>query len=215
MLNDLGQNLLRYTIDKQKFTVLDTETEGLNLYFDRPWAIGWLECDGKNIIKSHNRYLWWEDLHISKGAAAVTKFNYQEYKEKAECPKKVYEEFHEVLFNQDRYHIAHNYLRIDLYMINSWRKNIGLKTDYSFVNEKLIDSDALEKAIIKVIKPSNPRLEWYYKLSNLVEKGLKTNLGLCARKYKVELDESLQHRADYDIQLNWEIFKKQIFSIEI
>ncbi len=214
-METLGKDLIRYQIDNLEFTVLDAETEGLNLYFDRPWQMGWLECKGKNIVKVQNRYLWWDDFRISKGAAAVTKFNYDEYKDKAEDPKKVYEEFHDQVYDSNKYHIAHNYLKIDLYMINTWRRGIGLKPDYSFVNEKLIDTDALEKGIIKGMQPQTPRIQWYYKLSSLLEKGLKSNLGLCARKYGIKLDESLQHKAEYDIILNWEVFKCQLWQIEI
>lgn len=214
-MENLGENLLRYTLNTKNLILTDTETEGLNYFFDRPWQVGWLECKGKDIVKIHNHYLWWPDLHISSGAAAVTHFNYQDYKSKAEDPKVVYEKFHPYIFDPNVISIGHNFLGIDAYMINSWRRSIGLPVDWSFLNNNTIDTHSVAKAIKKGIKITNPRLEWMYKLNNLVEKGLKTNLGLLAREYGIELDDKLQHSADYDIILNWEIFKKQIWDIEI
>lgn len=214
-MNDLGANLLRYKIDKEKFILFDCETEGLHLHFSRPWSIGWLVCEGKNIVSRHSHYLWWPDLKVSAGAAAITHFNYNEYKEKAENPKLIYDQFHSYLFNDEYIRLGHNILKIDIQMVNSWRRGIGLPVDYSFINNRLIDTDCLQKAIKKDLKPQTPLINWMFKLSTLIEKGLKTNLGLCCKEYNISIDESRQHESLYDCELNWEVFKKQIYNIEL
>lgn len=214
-MENLGANLLRYNIDKEHFLVPDCETEALNLRFSRPWSVGYLICDGKNIISKNNRYLWYSDLKVSKDAARITNFNYQEYKEKAEDPKKVYEEFGDYLYNSQYIKVGHNFLGIEVPMFDSWRRAIGLKTDYSFINDRILDTHSIAKAIKKSIKPTNPLIAWMYKLNSLVEKGLKTNLGLLAKENDIPVNESLQHDALYDVLLTWEIFKKQIWQIEL
>jgi DNA polymerase III alpha subunit (gram-positive type) len=215
MENDLGENLLRYNIDNEEFIVWDCETEGLNLYFDRPWQIGWLECKGKKIVNKQEYCIWWPNLHINKGAAIATHFNYSDYKCKAKSPEEVYEIFHPHLFSKNKIRLGHNILKIDIYMINSWRRAMGLATDYSFINNRLIDTDALAKGIKKGVTPQKPLINWMYKYSSYIEKGLKTNLGLLCKEYKIFVDENRQHEGLYDAELNWEVFLKQIYETEI
>ena len=215
MASDLGVNLLRYTIKDKKFLLMDTETEGLNLFYDRPWSIGWLVCNGAEIAQKQHRYIWWPDLHISKGAAEKTRFDYRKYKEAAEDPRGVYKDFEPYLYNPKYIKLGHNILGIDTYMINTWRRGMGLSTDWSFIGQDTIDTHALAKGVKKGMQPTKPHLTWMYKMNSIVEKGLKTNLGLLARENDIKLDENLQHEAMYDCILNWEIFKKLIWQIEI
>lgn len=215
MSDNLGENLLRYKIDQEKFCGFDCESENLNLHFNRPWSVGWIICHGKNVVEKHSHFLWWPDLKMSAGAAAITNFNYAEYKEKAEDPVKIYNIFHEYLFSDEFIKFGHNILKFDSHLITSWRRGVGLPPDYRFINSRFIDSDCLQKAIKKNLQPQNPLIFWMFKLASLHERGLKTNLGLCCREYGIKLDESLQHSAEYDILLNWEVFKKQINQIEL
>ena len=77
------EELLRYNF-KQRYVVFDTETEGLNLITSKPWQIAWIECEGKKVVKKHNRFIKWDNLNVSPEAARVTGFNRNHYESVAE-----------------------------------------------------------------------------------------------------------------------------------
>ena len=70
----LGENLLRFNKNR-RYISLDSETEGLNLFYSRPQQLSWIIYENGKVIQENNRYLWWEDFNISKEAAAITRFN--------------------------------------------------------------------------------------------------------------------------------------------
>jgi DNA polymerase III epsilon subunit-like protein len=53
------------------------------------------------------------------------------------------------------------------------------------------------------------------KLASLRAKGVKTNLMSLCDKYKIDFDPSKLHDALYDIEKNFEVFKKLIWSHDI
>ncbi len=213
-MENLGQNLLRFTYKNKTFCVADTETEGLNARYSRPWSIAWITSKGDEIIDVQDRYLWWNNLEVSKGAAMRTGFDYLVYKEKAEDPKKVFEEYEPILYNKNTINVYHNGIGLDCYMIDSWRRGIGLKSDYSFLNH-YIDTNCIEKAAKLSLTPQYPLLEWMYKLDSVIKKGLKTNLTLLCKEYEIEVDESKFHGALYDVEQTRKILFKQFNRIEL
>lgn len=215
MSNNLGENLLRYTYKTKSFNTFDCETESLNLRYSRPWSVSWILSKGDNVIDVQDRYLWWEDLNISTGARILTKFDYSEYKRRAEDPKKVYEEFAPILYNNQVINIAHNSIGLDYSQVDSWRRAIGIvEEDYSF-QDHYVDTNCLEKAIRLSLKPQYPLLEWLFKLDSIIQKGLKTNLPLLSKEYELEADENKFHGALYDSEKTRQLFLKQIFKIEL
>jgi DNA polymerase III epsilon subunit-like protein len=210
----MKEELLRFN-NKQKYIVLDTETEGLNLVHSRPWQCSWIVCQGKNILSKHDKFLHWDNLKVSEGAAKVTGFTYESYARKAECPKKVWDEFSRYLYNPEYIIIGQNILGFDVYMINVWRKLLGLGSDHSYLN-RTIDTKSLSTAIFKNVLPEKPYfLSWQYKLLNYREKGLKTSQGFMLKHYNIPHDPKMLHDGLYDVQMTFEIFKKQIYDIEI
>jgi len=214
MTNDLGANLLRYNYKDKTFNTFDTETESLNLRFSRPWNIAWIVSRGDQVIETQDRYLYWKDFNISKDAARITQFNLQEYKEKAEDPKKVFQEFEPVLYDKNITNIMHNGFGLDIFQIDSWRRNIGLKSDYSFINHCL-DTHCLEKAIRLGLNPQYPLLAWQYKLNSVIKKGLKTNLTLLAKEYELGADESKFHAGLFDSEITRQLLLKQMWKLEL
>ncbi len=147
----MNDQLLRFD-KKQKYLVLDTETEGLNLIKSKPYQVSWIIAQGDTILEKNNRYIWWEDLNMSEDAARITRFNKDFYKSKAEDPKVVWGDFCKELYNPEYKIVGQNLLGFDVYMINVWRKLMGLGSDHSYI-DRIIDTLSLARAIAKEDKP--------------------------------------------------------------
>jgi DNA polymerase III epsilon subunit-like protein len=210
----MRSELLRFK-NKQKYLIFDVETEGLNLVKSRPWQIAWIVAEGKNIISKNDRFIKWDDLKVSEGAAKITGFTEQEYQRRAEDPKKIWADFSKYLFDPEYIIIGQNLLGFDVYMLNVWMKGIGMNTDYSYV-DRIIDTKSIATEIFKNILPEkNNFSSWQYKLLNHKEKGLKTSQLTLLKHYGIPHDPSKLHDALYDIEMNFQIFLKQIYDIEI
>ncbi len=210
----MKEDLLRFKYN-QKYLIVDTETEGLNLVSSRPWQIAWIVAEGNNIKSRHDRLIKWDDLKVSDGAAKITGFNQEEYLDRAEDPKVVFNDFAKYLYDPEYLIIGQNLLGFDVYMINVWMKQMRLETDYSFVY-RIIDTKSLATAIFKNILPDKEHfMSWQYKLLNHKEKGLKTSQATLLKHYSIAHDAKLLHNAIVDVEMTFEIFKKQIFEIEI
>jgi hypothetical protein len=100
-------------------------------------------------------------------------------------------------------------------MINIWRKLMNLGSDYSYV-ERIIDTRSLAVAITKDI-PVNKEdfISWQYRLLNHRERGLKTSQAYLLKKYNIDHDTKRLHDALYDIEMNFKVFRKQLFDLEI
>jgi DNA polymerase III epsilon subunit-like protein len=198
-----------------------SETTGLNLIHTLPWQLGYVTFTLNENLTEVNRYIWWPSLRVSADAARITRFNYQEYKDKAEDPAKVLEEFEDILYSESYKCISQNWLGYDSMIINSWRRalNLPIRYDYLYQPFKVYDTLCLSRAIKKGIKPdigsSNAFLAWQYKMSSLREKGLKCSLGAIGKELQVEFDEAGLHDALKDVRLNREVFRKQIWSMEL
>lgn len=210
MINDL----LRFKND-QNYLVCDTETEGLNLTYSRPWQCSWIICRGKTVVSKHDHFIAWDDLRVSADAARITGFNENLYQSRAEDPLTVFKEFSKYLYDPSFLVVGQNILGFDVYMINVWRKLIGLGSDYSFL-PRVIDTKSLSTAIFKDILPDRENLlSWQYKMLHIREKGLKTSQGFMLKHYGIPHDPKLLHNSLYDVEMTFEIFKKQIYNLDI
>lgn len=210
----MKEDLLRFNY-KQKYLIFDTETEGLNLINSRPWQVAWIVAEGKNIISKNDRLIKWDNLQVSEGAAKITGFSQELYERKAEPAEKVWEDFSKYLLNPEYIIVGQNLFNFDVYMLNVWLKAIGKKSDYSYI-ERIIDTRALATAIFKNIMPDKENFtSWQYKLMNHREKGLKTSQLALLKHYNIPHDPKKLHDAMYDIEMNFQIFLKQIYDIEV
>jgi hypothetical protein len=139
----------------------------------------------------------------------------EKYERLAEDPMEVFNKLKPYLYNPEYKIIGQNLLGFDVYMINIWRKEMGLKSDYSFI-DRIIDTKSIAAAIFKNIWPDkNNFTSWQYKLLHVKEKGLKTSQLTLLKHYGIAFDQSKLHDALYDIEMNFDIFLKQIYDIEI
>jgi DNA polymerase III epsilon subunit-like protein len=210
----MKENLLRFN-KKQRYLIFDTETEGLNLINSRPWQVAWILAEGDKVLEKHDLYIRWEDLNISDEAAKITGFSKQAYDRRSLDPKDVFDKFSKYLEDENNLIIGQNLLGFDVYMVNIWRREIGLPSDYSFIN-RIIDTKSIATAIAKEIPVQKENLlSWQYRLLNHKERGLKTSQATLLKKYDIPHDPKRLHDAMYDIEMNFRIFRKQLFDIEL
>lgn len=209
--------LLRYN-KKQKYILFDGETECLNLIkgFNKPWQWSYIVCVGSEIVHESDNYIKWSDLKLSEDARRITHFDDNKYNRLAKDPEPILNEFEKYLYDPEYIVAGHNILGFDVAIHNIYRQIMNKKPDFSYIN-RVVDSNCLAKAIEKNIKlgKDEDRTCWMYRLNDFREKGLKTSLISQLKKYKIEFDENLLHNGAYDIRMNWELFKKQIWQIEI
>ena len=210
----MNESLLRFE-KNQRYIVFDTETEGLNLVTSRPWQVAWLVVEGDRIIDKRDFYIHWPDLKVSEGAAKVTGFSQKEYSKKSMPPNIVWEKFSEDLYDENNLIVGQNLLGFDVYMVNIWRKLMGRNPDYSFVS-RIIDTKSLATAIAKQIPVDKEDfIGWQYRILNYRERGLKTSQATLLKKYNIDHDPKRLHDALYDIEMNFKIFRKQLFDLDI
>jgi DNA polymerase III alpha subunit (gram-positive type) len=207
-------DLLRFK-KQQNYITVDVETEGLNLISSKPWQVSWIICRGDKLISKHDHFIRWDNINVSADAARVTGFNKNDYYEKAESPIEVFNQLAKHLYDPSFLVIGQNLLGFDVYMINVWRKLMGLKSDHSYVN-RVIDTKSISTAIFKNILPDKENfLSWQYKMLHIREKGLKTNQAFMLKYYDIPHDPKRLHDSLYDVEMTFEIFKKQIFNIDL
>lgn len=209
------EDLLRFKFD-QKYVIFDTETEGLNLVSSKPWQLAWIEATGKKITKKQDRFLKWDDLKVSEGAAKVTGFSYGSYIKKAEDPLIVFKEFLDLINQKDVIIVGQNLLGYDIYILGVIARKLGLDIDYSFVS-RIFDTKAIATALAKDNKTPDKDdfISWQVKWLHYRQRGLKTNQKHLLQYYDIDFDEAKLHDALYDIEKNFEIFQKQIWELEI
>lgn len=202
----------------QKYLCFDFETCHLNLLDidNKPWQLSYLIAKGSQINKEVDNYVYWPDLKLSKGAQEVTHFDERKYHSLACDPKDVLAGFEEYLYDPEYIIIGQNLLGFDVYIHNIFRKLLGKKTDFSYIN-RIIDTNCIAKAIKKNLIPPKDLdfIIWQYKLNNFREKGLKTSIKAQLKDYKIDFDENMLHNSMYDVQMNFKIFQKQIWQIDI
>jgi DNA polymerase III epsilon subunit-like protein len=212
-----GGKMLRY--DKyQKYICFDFETCNLNLLDlnNKPWQLSYVIAHGNDIVKEVDNYIYWPDLKMSEDAKIITHFDERRYKSLARDPKPILEDFEEIIFDKGYLIVGQNLLGFDVYIHNIYRKLLGKNTDFSFV-ERIIDTNCIAKAIKKKLQPpkNTDLIYWQYKLNDFREKGLKTSIKSQLKEYDIEFDEDKLHNSMYDVSKNFEIFKKQIWRIDI
>ena len=210
----MTENILRFN-KKQRYVVFDTETEGLNLVKSRPWQIAWLVAEGDKIISRTDRFIQWPSLNLSEGAARITGFSKKEYEGKCRAPNQVWEEFSQDLFDENNIIIGQNLLGFDVYMVDVWRKLIGRPLEQDYIS-RIIDTKSLATAIAKNIPfTGGDFINWQYRLLHYRERGLKTSQAFLLKHYGIDHDPKRLHDALYDIEMNFKIFQKQLFDLEL
>lgn len=209
----IENDLLRHS-KNQKYLIFDFETEGLNLVYSRPWQLAWSITEGRNIKKSFNKYIWWDDLNVSKEAAEATRFDYEDYRKKAEDPKGVLNLFDKYLLDKDYIVLGHNILGFDVFIYRVLRRYLGEKSNYSDFINRCIDTLAYSRAYKLGINPE-PTVLWQYKMLDTYKKRMGTSLQAMCKEFDIDFDFRMLHDAYYDIEKNFEVFWELLYKLEI
>jgi DNA polymerase III alpha subunit (gram-positive type) len=213
----MSDNLLRFK-NTQKYLIFDFETCSLNLGSpnNKPWQLSFLITEGRKIKERFNYLIEWDDLDISDDARRITNFNESFYRKNAEDASKVLSQFEKYLYDESYMPVGHNILGFDLYIHGILRKLLKKKVDYSYVN-RCIDTLSLAKAIKKNIKRDSKTdfISWQYKLNGFFEKRMGCSIQALCKKYEIEFDVNKLHDAMYDIELNFKIFNKQLWELDV
>jgi hypothetical protein len=223
MEKETTANLLRFQKD-QKFLIWDYETISLSLLpgkekevFNKPWQLSFLLATQEKVINSWDYYIWWDNLEIRPEVAAINHFDFHKYKERAQDPKVVIEEFEKHLYDPSVINVGQNILGFDIYVHNIYRHLLGKKSDYSYI-QRSIDTRFLCAAIKKEMKfdrNNGSLIEWQFRLATIHEKTLKTSTLQQLKDHGINYDERKLHDSSYDILMNLEVFKKQLYLLEI
>lgn len=209
--------LLRFKSD-QKYLLFDFETCGLNLgsLRNKPWQLAFITIENQRVQDKADYWLRWDDIEVSEGAAKVTGWTQKKYNDRAVDPRKPLEHFEKYLYDESYLKVGHNILGFDVYMHGIVRRLLGQKPDYRYLPQ-LIDTLCLSRAInndIQLQKGDN-FLHWQYKMISLRKaKGRNRLIDLC-KQYDIKFNEKKLHDALYDIEKNYEVFKKLIWNIEV
>lgn len=206
--------LLRFNFN-QKYVVIDTETEGLNLINSRPWQISWFTAKGKFIEKKNDRFLAWPNLNVSEGAARITGFDMTKHKRIEEDPQNVLRDLWPIISDPNYIIIGQNFLGFDAYVLNTLRKQCGEKPDYSYI-PRVIDTRSLAMAIgLGQKELTKGDILSQYRFLNHRDKKIKASQGALLKKYNIDHDPSKLHDGLYDIEMTFKVFWQQIQEISI
>lgn len=216
----IGANLLRYN-DTREFLGFDLEGSGLTLCGALPTQVSFATFTLKKDIEIVDRYIYWSeaDLRMSRGAAAVTRFNRAQYEERAEDPRKVLEMFEDNLYSKSKYPVGHNILGYDSMLINNWRRKLGLKPRYDYLVGHCYDTNALYKAyklnMIPDLSSDINFLAWQYKSLSYYKQGFKSGISTALKEFKICISEDELHEASTDTIAVKEIFRQIVWKLEI
>lgn len=199
-----------------KIFLFDTETEGLNLCRSRPWQIAGVELIGLKRTNFQASYIWWEDLKVSKEAAAITRFDYNKYKSFAQSPVEVWGQYKKYFLDPSYILAFHNGLCFDLFVLKTWLTQIGEWFGFELLKDRCLDTRALTSAYRNNVKPNKENFEsWQYQQVNDYRKGVKTSLASIAKDLDIPYDPSRAHDAEYDIEINAEVLKGLCYKMNI
>ena len=202
----------------QKYIFFDFETCNLNLgsLDNKPWQLGFILVDKGKITLKRDYWLKWKDLKMSETAAKMTGWTQKLYDSKAVDPQKVLNEFESYIYDEDYLNVGHNILGFDIYIHGIYRRCLNKMPDYSYISRS-IDTLCLAKAVKNDIKfdKHDSRINWQYRLNNFLDKKSKKRLIDLCKDYDITIDPNKLHDAMYDIEQNFEIFKKMIWEVEI
>lgn len=216
----MNGELLRY--NKQiKYVILDCETFNLNLsfQFNRPWQVALLKLQGDQIIEEKDVHINWANvaphLKIGDDAARQTHYNHEKEIKLGIEPDEAFVKFWDDLIWAD-YIIMHNGLRFDIYILKGYAEYMGVP--WKFLVNKVIDTNSVAKGIklnIPYTGKQGTFIDYQYRMSNTIAKGVKTGLKALCNEFGLSYEENLAHDGVYDCYRNREVWDKLKYQIEI
>jgi DNA polymerase III epsilon subunit-like protein len=213
----MNENLLRFN-KKQKYLFFDFETCCLNLgsLDNKPWQLGFIVIENGKVTQKRDHWIKWDNLKMTPAAAKMTGWTEVKYRKLAKPAEPILAEFEKYLYDDSYINVGHNILGFDIYVHGIYRRCLGHNPNYSYV-ARSIDTLCLAKAIKNDIKYSKEDdfFGWQYRLNNMIDRKSKKKLIDLCKHYDIKIDESRLHDAMYDIEQNYEVFKKMLWEVNI
>lgn len=192
----------------QKYIVFDVETEGLNLYYSRPWQVSWVLGEGNKVVEEQDRFIKYSDLELSDMIKKMTGYNQRTYDSKKESVRAVYDDLAKYLYDPEYIIIGQNLLGFDVYMVAVMQRMLGIEPDFSYI-DRIYDTRALGKAYRENLdKPSGNFLSWQYKIINDRSLKSKVSQGVLLKHLDIDHDPKMLHNALYDVKMCFQVFCK-------
>jgi hypothetical protein len=206
----------------QRISFLDLETENtaLQRFQNVPWQASIITQVGNKIVKELDFYIKWDEktlgrkFCISRGAAAVTRYNPETIEKYGRPPEEVYDALLPELEAAD-YICGHNLLMFDACVWQEFAEAIK-RPIYNIV-PKIIDTAAVYKGMKLEQSPKNQSdfTAWQYRVMHTRKKGLRFSLELIGKEYKVEHDYTTLHNSLSDLHLNAKVFQHLKYAIKM
>jgi hypothetical protein len=209
----VGSDLVRFS--NREAMIWDLETQRLLLMEDNlPFQCSWIITNKNGVRLRQNYYIKWPEYKMGADAARITRFQ-QSWVDSGDDPEYVLHAFESHLHDKNFDIWGQNILGFDVYVHQIWRRELGLKTDFSYL-DRVCDTSALSRAYKMGWKPdrANP-LAWQYKVLATPVKGVKTSLTVMGRELGMEVNEDKVHDASYDLEVNNFVHRKLINMVEI
>ncbi len=213
----MNEHLLR--MDKNAtFCVFDFETEDLNLFSALPWQFACVVGTTKGILRKRDVLLKWPNLNISREAEQITRFDREKWKREGRDPKEMFLKINEE-FDKADWIAGHNILGYDIHIYRRSCRRLGIKA--LPIHKKFIDTFPCGKGIKLELfyKPEDDFQSYQNQMLNLLNATVKkrgfATLSTFAKLYKINVDESRLHDALYDVEINYQVLLKMLWSIEI
>lgn len=192
----------------QKYICFDTETEGLNLYYSRPWQVSWVLGEGNKVVEEQDRFIKYSDLELSDMIKKLTGYNQRTYDSKKESIRAVYDDLAKYLYDPEYIIIGQNLLGFDVYMVAVMQRMLGIEPDFSYI-DRIYDTRALGKAYRENLdKPSGNFLSWQYKIINDRSLKSKVSQSVLLKHLDIDHDPKMLHNALYDVKMCFQVFCK-------
>lgn len=208
--------LLRFN-NSQKYLVYDYETENVRLTeLNRPWQVSYKLATLNETLAEKTSFIRWDDLNISFGAAKHTGFDRYKYESSCVDKKTVFDDFNQYYSDPSTIILFFNGINFDVHIHNIYRSELGLPKDFSYL-DRCIDVNGLFK-LYKLGITKIDRENWFsdfFKMSNYVKRGFKSNLEFAAQDLGIPVDSSRFHDAGYDVEITYRVFKDLIWKMEI
>jgi DNA polymerase III epsilon subunit-like protein len=187
------------------------------LALSRPWQLAFIVAEKGKAQKEFNLHIDIEGLNISPDAARVTGFNIDKYNRIKIPINDAIDTFEPYLMDDNNRLIGHNILGYDIYILNNLYKEVGRELDFKKIVYRFYDTLSIARAQHFQSPPPKDKydfLAWQYKHLHKFDKSFKGSLGAVAKRNDIEVDETRQHDALYDVQLNYKVFKKFEYSMD-
>ena len=193
----------------QKYLITDTETEGLNHFYSRPWSVSLVIAQGTRVLEREELFIDVPNLNLPMKLRKLCNFNPIKYKKEKLPASEVWARVSKYLCDPEYRIIGQNLLNYDIYMFNVLQKMAKVKKlDHSYIS-RIIDTLALGKAYKEGLKkPSSDFFGWQLKVLNDRSLRKRANQKQLLKDFKVPFVEERLHEALYDSEKCFELFLK-------